>query len=128
MNLPEETVEAIHDELIRRLDLRRTDIDRMPDIELRRLAQRHLRDVMESRFPAADAVAKQLEHNLLQEVVGLGVLEDLLADDSISGIMVTSLWSSSRQGSTQAAIAEFSSTRSLAVVIERFCSAGSCAW
>ena len=121
MNLPEETVEAIHDELIRRLDLRRTDIDRMPDVELRRLAQRHLRDVLESRFPAADSLAKQLEHNLLQEVVGLGVLEDLLVDDAISEIMVNGpgdVFVESK-GRLQRRSVRFSSARSLAGVVER---------
>jgi pilus assembly protein CpaF len=121
MNLPEATVEAIHDELIRRLDLRRTDIDRMPDADLRKLAQRHLRDVLESRFPAADAVSKQLEHNLLQEVVGLGLLEDLLVDDAISEIMVNGpgdVFVESK-GRLQRRSLRFSSARSLSGVIER---------
>jgi pilus assembly protein CpaF len=82
---PAET-EALHGELLRRLDLRRTDVSRMSDEDLWRLAQRHLREMLGARAQAGDHSA--LERRLLQEVVGLGVLEDLLHDDSVSEIMI----------------------------------------
>ena len=71
-------LEDIHGELLRRLDLRRTDVSRMSDEELWRLAQQHLRDLLEGRVRSGDRAA--LERRLLQEVVGYGVLEDLLRD------------------------------------------------
>jgi pilus assembly protein CpaF len=79
-------LEDVHGELLRRLDLRRTDVSRMSDEDLWRLAQQHLRDLLEGRVRAGDRAA--LERRLLQEVVGFGVLEDLLRDDSVSEIMV----------------------------------------
>src|SRR6185369_9583565 len=79
---------AMHAELLHRLDLRRTDVNRMSDEDLWRLAQRHLRDILDQRHADGPAERAVLEKMLLQEVVGLGVLEDLLQDDSISEIMV----------------------------------------
>lgn len=79
-------LESLHDELLRRLDLRRVDVNRMSDEELWRLAQHHLRDVLDHRMGPAQRAT--LERRLLQEVVGVGVLEDLLADDSVTEIMV----------------------------------------
>jgi pilus assembly protein CpaF len=79
-------LEALHDELLRRLDLRRVDINRMSDEELWRLAQRHLREVLDGRVAPEERAL--VERRVLQEVVGVGVLEDLLRDDSITEIMV----------------------------------------
>ena len=71
-------MEALHGELLRRLDLRRVDVNRMSDEELWRLAQHHLRDVLDGRIDATERAV--VERRLLQEVVGVGVLEDLLRD------------------------------------------------
>lgn len=121
MILADETLEAIHHELIRRLDLRRTDIDRMPDAELRVLAQRHLGEVLGKWLPAELPQRRELEQQLLREVVGLGVLEDLLAEEAISEIMINGPGDVfvERQGRLQRSDSRFSSPRSLAGVIER---------
>ncbi len=78
----------LHEELIQRLDLRRTDIRRMSDAQLWQLAQRHLREILDQRGGVVGQERSRLEKSVLQEVVGLGALEDLLADDSISEIMI----------------------------------------
>ncbi len=89
MNAPaSEDMRAVHDELLQRLDLRRTDVNRMSDDELWHLAQRHLHEILDRRHAETPAARAALEKALLQEVVGLGVLEDLLRDDSISEIMI----------------------------------------
>jgi pilus assembly protein CpaF len=121
VSIGEREIEAIHDELLQRLDLRRTDIDGMADVDLRRLAQRHLREVLERRMPGRGEESRVLERFLLQEVVGLGPLEDLLEDESISEIMVNgpgSIFIES-EGRLRPLERRFSSQRSLAGTIER---------
>jgi pilus assembly protein CpaF len=86
MSCPRPNSEQLHGELLQRLDLRRTDVSRMSDDDLWRLAQRHLREMLDGRLRVAERNA--LERRLLQEVVGLGVLEDLLHDDSVTEIMI----------------------------------------
>jgi pilus assembly protein CpaF len=121
MNLHEEEVRSIHSDLLRRLDLRRTDIDKMPESELRLLAQRHLREILDARTPDTAVQRPVLEKWLLQEVVGLGVLEDLLADESVSEIMVNGPGRIfvERQGRLQQAPMTFTGPHALAGVIER---------
>lgn len=84
--LSEAEMQSLHGELLRRLDLRRTDVNRMSDEELWRVAQHHLRELLDGRV--RPSVRESLERRLLQEVVGLGVLEDLLRDESVTEIMV----------------------------------------
>jgi pilus assembly protein CpaF len=78
----------LHRRLLGRLDLRRTDVSRMADGELRSLAAQCLREVLDEQGLADSAARTQLERQLLQEVVGRGVLEDLLEDEDISEIMI----------------------------------------
>src|SRR5690606_36756121 len=112
-------LEALHGELLRRLDLRRVDVNRMSDEELWRLAQHHLRDVLDGRVDATERAA--LERRLLQEVVGVGVLEDLLRDDSVTEIMVNGPDHIfvEREGRLMRTAARFSGTRALQGAIER---------
>jgi pilus assembly protein CpaF len=121
VTMGEQELEAIHDELLQRLDLRRTDIDRMADAELRWLAQRHLREILERRMPGRVEECRVLERILLQEVVGLGPLEDLLEDEAISEIMVNGPGSIfvETEGRLRLLERRFTSPRSLAGTIER---------
>lgn len=121
MRLADDTLEAIHQELIQRLDLRRTDIDHMPDAQLRQLARHHLRELLPQWLPADATQADALEQQLLREVVGLGPLEELLADDAVSEIMVNGpadVFIESH-GRLHRLDVRFSSARSLAGVVER---------
>ncbi len=117
----ERDLEAIHDELLLRLDLRRSDIDRLADSDLRLLAQRHLREILERRLHGRVEDCRALERILLQEVVGLGPLEDLLEDDAISEIMVNGPGSIFVEtgGRLRPLERRFTSQRSLAGTIER---------
>jgi pilus assembly protein CpaF len=110
---------AIHAELLRRLDLRRTDVNRMSDAELWRLAEQHLREIL-GRGTGQRGGA-ELERRLLQEVVGLGVLEDLLADESVTEIMVNgpNAIFVERAGRITRSELRFSGARALQGVIER---------
>jgi pilus assembly protein CpaF len=119
--LDPEELRKVHVELLHRLDLRRTDVNRMSDDDLWRLAQRHLRDILDQRQGDSPAERVALEKTLLQEVVGLGVLEDLLRDDSISEIMVNGPQAIfvERAGRLARTTLQFSSTGALQGVIER---------
>ena len=82
----------IHDRLIESLDLRRMDMDRLGDEELWEKTENSICDIVESMDGdgAIPAFVDQeiLIKDVLHEALGLGPLEDLLADDSINEIMV----------------------------------------
>ncbi len=121
MNISPEFIASVQSELIARLDLRRTDISRMHDAELRALAQRCIRDILASRGLPAGAEPQRVERQLLQEAVGCGVLEDLLSDDSVTEIMVNGAGAIfvERAGRLSLSPVRFSSERALSRVIER---------
>lgn len=80
----------IHAELIDRLDIKRLSASRVNIEELRQRARETLvsiiNDVKSKLPPEIDP--KLLEQDILNEALGLGPLEDLLADDSVTEIMV----------------------------------------
>ena len=116
-----ELASGLHERLIERLDLRRTDINRMTDAELWTYAQRHLQQLIDQSEARHSPERGLLERQILQEVVGLGAVEDLLSDDSISEIMINGPGDVfvERHGRIERMASRFSSTQSLAGVIER---------
>ncbi len=80
----------IHTKLLATMDLRRHDVSSMSDAQLRVATEALVRQIMvelEADIPTAldrPLLAKQV----LDEAVGLGPLEELLADDSVTEIMV----------------------------------------
>ena len=79
----------LHDKLISQMDLRRLDVRSMGEDELRLSTQSMIADILanDNALPAG-IDGQRLAKELLNEVIGLGPLEDLLADPSISEIMV----------------------------------------
>ena len=79
----------LHEKLISQMDLRRLDVRSMGEDELRLSTQSMIADILanDNALPA-DVDGQRLAKELLNEVIGLGPLEDLLADPSISEIMV----------------------------------------
>lgn len=80
----------LHGMLIESMDLRRQDVSRMSDEQLRREAEQLIRDLLKAN---AQDLPKSLNidslcRQVLNEAVGLGPLEELLVDDSVSEIMV----------------------------------------
>jgi pilus assembly protein CpaF len=113
--------EQIHQALFVALDLRRNDVNRMNDAELRELTQRLVGETLDrGGFPPHIDRAK-LASYVLNEAVGLGALESLLADDSITEIMVNGQRDVfvERGGRLQRAPVAFSSEKTLFRVIER---------
>ncbi len=80
----------IHQEVLRMMDLRRTDVGGMDEDELRMKVQEMINEVMEgldSQLPE-DIDKNHLKEEVLNEAVGLGPLEELLSDDDVTEIMV----------------------------------------
>ena len=83
--------QRVHQSLVRQMDLRRVDVRGMSDEELREKTSALIEEIIEREF--ADALPKsisrrRLAKEVLDEAIGLGPLEDLLADESVTEIMV----------------------------------------
>lgn len=79
----------LHSKLIRQMDLRRLDVSFMSEDNLRDVTKFMIDDfIKQANFSDPEIDLENLARDLLNEVVGLGPLEDLLADNDISEIMV----------------------------------------
>lgn len=81
---------SIHAELLKTMDLRRQDVASMSDQQLRHETGRLIKEIID-KFQ--DDIPEQLDRRVLakqvlDEAVGLGLLEELLDDQSVSEIMV----------------------------------------
>src|SRR5690606_14260301 len=80
----------VHEELLHMMDLRRTDVGSMSEEQLRHHVDGLIREIirqMDSKLPA-DVDREQLATDVLNEAVGLGPLEALIAQEDITEIMV----------------------------------------
>lgn len=80
----------VHRELLKLIDLRRIDVTKMSDEEMRGLVSRLLTEVFDSGSMPREAHRERVCKQVLDEIVGLGAIQDLLADESISEVMVNS--------------------------------------
>lgn len=122
---PDEVVwrRRLHTRLLEAMDLRRHDVARMSDAVLRTETDRLLSELIaaaDAELPAA-LDRTQLRRQIVDEAVGLGPLEALLADPSITEIMVNRYDELfvERGGTLHAHGATFSSERAVLGVIER---------
>ena len=82
--------QQIHNELVTRLDLKRLSMSKLQESELQSKIQKTLDEIIDeirARLPD-NLDAKTLAKEIFDEAVGLGPLEDLLEDESITEIMV----------------------------------------
>ena len=80
----------VHEDLLAMMDLRRTDVGSMDEDTLRKHVAGMIKEIiegMEGKLPP-DVNREQLAREVLNEAVGLGPLEALLADDDVTEIMV----------------------------------------
>lgn len=80
----------VHQEILRQMDLRRTDVGGMSEDELRNSVDALISEViteLDAELPA-DINRDQLKKEVLDEAVGLGPLEDLIADKAVTEVMV----------------------------------------
>ena len=113
----------IHVKLIELMDLRRKDVHRMSDEQLREETEELLNQVMldaKDQFPKHLDI-QQIRVNVLNEAVGLGPLEKFLDDDDISEIMVNNYKEVfvERKGKLTKSPYGFSSHHAVLSVIER---------
>jgi pilus assembly protein CpaF len=82
-------LKRIHQKLIKQMDLRRIDVSRQSEDELRTNTRALLEEIVaQDKELPADIDKAQAVKRVLDEVVGLGPLEDLLADEAVTEIMV----------------------------------------
>ncbi len=112
----------IHEALLDAIDLRRRDLVRMSDDELRAETETLLVEVIEKESALPDGIDRgSLRRDVLNEAVGLGPLDELLADDTISEIMVNrhdEIYLE-RHGRLERHPGSFTSERAVLGVIER---------
>ncbi len=82
--------QEIHRRLIAFLDLRRMDLKNIEDEELRSTTSRAIWSIMDAMGDTIpdDMDRQNLHKEMLDEVLGLGPIEDLIKDEEISEIMV----------------------------------------
>lgn len=80
----------VHEELVKRMDLKRIDIGTMSDDDLHARIKDLIEEILDSLASGMPETIdrSQLAEDVLNEAVGLGPLETLLADDSITEVMV----------------------------------------
>jgi len=113
----------IHEQLLEQMDLRRKDVNRMSDEELRAESVELIRRIVESLHEQIpDSLDLEvLERNVLNESVGLGPLEQFLDDPDISEIMVNNHREIfvEKHGRLERSRFRFSSDQTVYSVIER---------
>jgi len=80
----------MHDLLIERMELKRLNLSKVDDLQLRKKTSLKIDELiqeMDEKFPVL-IDREKLKKELIDDVLGLGPLEELLADDSITEIMV----------------------------------------
>ncbi len=118
--------ERIHKELLGAMDLRRTDVQSMNDEELTTTVKSLIQTIITKldKILPAELNREKLAKEILDEAIGLGPLEDFLANDSITEIMVNNydtIFYESR-GKLHKSDVTFSSDNAVLSVIERIIS------
>lgn len=116
--------QKVHQALLQQMDLKRVDVSRMGENELRTLTRQMIDDILAGMTLPADVDRGLLAQSVLSEAVGLGPLEPLLADDSVSEIMVNSHEEIfvERKGRLERTPVTFTSDEAVMSVIERIVS------
>ncbi len=114
-------VREVHESVRSQMDLRRLDLGALSAEELRRMVGELVREVVWRMNPTPDIDRQRLAKEVLDEAIGLGPLEDFLADESITEIMVNRFDEIfiERQGKLLAAPALFSSEMAVRHIIDR---------
>jgi pilus assembly protein CpaF len=116
---------AVHRYLLEIFDLRRKDVRQFTDLHLRAEAETLIREILKTRLELPDDIdSEQLISDVLDEVVGLGPLERLLADPSISEVMVNKADEIfvERNGRLERCKAAFTSDEAIRAAIDRIVS------
>jgi len=116
----------VHAALVRQMDLRRVDVHGMSDVELRAKTSELIDEIIDREFHDLPRTInpRRLAKEVLDEAIGLGPLEDLLDDDSVTEIMVNRADQIfiERAGRIQESPVVFSSDKAVLSAIERIVS------
>jgi pilus assembly protein CpaF len=113
---------TLHRQLLETVDLRRKDVRGLDDAALRAETEVLLREILaNSKDLPTDIDREELVRDVLDEVVGLGPLERMLADTTITEIMVNSSEEIfvERRGKLERCQAAFTSDEAVRQVIDR---------
>ncbi|MGI2171411.1 ATPase, T2SS/T4P/T4SS family [Shewanella sp. MF05960] len=80
----------VHRELLKLMDLRRVNVNEMSDDELRFQSSKLIEQIIDSMTIPAEIEVSSLIKEVLDETIGLGPLESLIADPDVTEIMVNS--------------------------------------
>ncbi|MCH4293091.1 Flp pilus assembly complex ATPase component TadA [Shewanella sp. 3B26] len=80
----------VHKELLKQFDLRRVNVNEMSDVELREQSEALIRHIVINMTLPEGIDADDLIKEVLDETIGLGPLEALIADSDVTEIMVNS--------------------------------------
>lgn len=113
----------LHMALVRQMDLRRTDVRSMDDQALRDTTINLIEDILKREFQdlPKDINPRRLAKQVLDEAIGLGPLEDLIEDPTVTEIMVNAHDDIfvERNGRIQKSEVVFSTERACLAAIER---------
>jgi pilus assembly protein CpaF len=113
----------LHMALVRQMDLRRTDVRSMDDQALRDTTINLIDDILKREFQdlPRDINPRRLAKQVLDEAIGLGPLEDLIDDATVTEIMVNAHDDIfiERNGRIQKSDVVFSTERACLAAIER---------
>lgn len=117
-------MKELHQKLIAQMDLKRTDVSKMSDDELYQETLVCLNHIIKSDLMIDKNKVDRIKMLVLHEAVGLGPLEGLLSDKSVSEIMVNSSKEIyvEQYGKIQKSPLIFSSDQAVLDVIERIVS------
>ena len=116
------TLRLIHERVISRLDFRRIDVTKFGESELRAKTRELIEEIIEEDPSILGDLSREvLVEAAVNEAVGLGPLESLLADDSVTEIMVNRFDQIfvERAGKLQPSPIVFSSDQAVQSAIER---------
>lgn len=116
----------VHEQLLFQMDLQRKDVNRMSDEVLRSETQALITQIVDqlgAEIPES-VCRDELQKNVLNESIGLGPLEEFLADESVSEIMVNNHKEIfvERHGRLERTSVSFSSDATVSSVIDRIIS------
>ncbi len=116
------TLRLIHERVIARLDFRRIDVTKFGETELRNKTRELIEEIIEEDPNIVGKLSREVViEAAVNEAVGLGPLESLLADDTVSEIMVNRYDQIfvERAGKLQESEIVFSSDQAVQSAIER---------
>ena len=113
---------TLHEAVLYEIDLRRIDANKMSEEDLKANVKTLIKELLGSTFNVPDNIdTEQLTREVLDEAVGLGPLEPLIADESVTEIMVNrfdEIWVE-RGGRLELSAATFTSDLAVMGAIER---------